>query len=137
MPTPFGTNSPFAEFDRISAEMNRKAAAILQQAATLATQPNGATETAVANWLRQRKLYLDCDDVGRRRVHPQRRDCLDGQWRRAARGVAHLPKSRLAAARFHHVPRDAGAEPGPEMIMTKATGTRPYAGLIREADLTR
>jgi hypothetical protein len=156
MPEFFGTNSPFAEMERISAAMDRQADRMFQEAAALesgAAQPN---LTAIGDMPAGAREYsfvstMSGDNVCSRSM------VITSQGNGAAPHVVTHTSGNCSAigAPGYQVPTQLPAAPqlnnGPRMIMTKAapahsytapravmakaTGAHPYEGLVHEASL--
>lgn len=139
LPAMFGPDSPFAMMQRISAAMDRQAAAMLRQAEALADAPSAAlSEAALRNLPPGTQSYSFFSSVNGNRV--------------CSRSVAITTPAN--GGRPHVVTRSSGScgapETGaaalppapaptkrPDMLWTRYQGTRPYAGMVREANWRR
>ena len=134
MPAWFGPNSPFAQLDRISTEMNREAAAMFRRAELLAAEARsgGLTETAMQAVPPGGQSYSFISTMSGDHV------CSESvEVTRSANGAPHVVR---------HISGNCGAMPGvggaidvpnaapptarPDVVWTRAEGARPYAGLV-------
>jgi hypothetical protein len=144
----FGPGSPFAMFERISAEMDRRAAAMLRYADWVATQARSGQLTEAAwrplpagsqsysfvsttsgvstmsgNGVCTRSLQITATGDGSppRVVSHSAGDC--GPMAGPGGGVVRVPAA----------PAPAPARPRqPDLILTQSEGANPYAGMIRQ-----
>jgi hypothetical protein len=140
MPSFFGAGSPFAEFERISAAMDRQADQMLREAAALqarAAQPN---LTAVSAMPAGSRAYSFVSEMNGNNVC-SRGMVITSQGNGAAPHVVTHTRGNCSAVAAPGVqtPTQLPAAPapasGPRMIMTKATGPHPYADRVEEASL--
>jgi hypothetical protein len=138
MPALFGPGSPFAEMERLSAAMDRQAAALLQETSALAAGPlaTGPVNAAAAltrlppgSHAYTAVSTLTGNGVCTRSVEITRRN---GQ---APKVVTHTSGNCDAAPDAGVSTRQPAAAPSTRvpMIETRNTTHAPYAGLIREA----
>jgi len=156
MPSFFGTNSPFAEMERISAAMDRQADRMFQEAAALqsgAVQPNltaigelpaGAREysfvsTADGGNVCSRSMVITSQGNG---AAPHVVTHTSGDCSAVGAPGFRVPTQLPVAPQLNNGPRmimtkDAPARPytAPRTVMAKASGARPYRGLVHEASL--
>ncbi|MGE5270637.1 MAG: hypothetical protein ACM3JG_13300 [Thiohalocapsa sp.] len=158
----FDSASPFAMMRRISAEMDREAAAMFRQAdALLAASPTGLTEavarnlppgstsytvvsTMSGNGVCTQSVEITATGNGQPRVvRHSSGNCgagaaLPGAGGGTINAPATVPTARSPAmieTRAHPaMPRVAPPAPAahPDVIYTSARGARPYAGLVHE-----
>jgi len=140
MPSIFESGSPFAEFERISAAMDRQADQMLREAAALqagAAQPN---LTAVSAMPAGSRAYSFVSEMNGNNVCSRSMVITSEGNGAAPHVVTHTSGncSAVAAPGFQ-TPAQLPAAPapanGPRMIMTNATGTQPHAARIEEASL--
>jgi hypothetical protein len=156
-PTPslFGSDSPFAAMERISAEMDRQATAMFRQADTLLVQPGSGqlTEAALRSLPPGSQSYSFVSTMSGSGVCSQSVEITspgNGQKPRVVRHSSGDCGPSGGAAGSANLPSAAppGREPGPvwtnapaqrqtpntrpDVIWTSAKGAKPYAGLVRE-----
>jgi hypothetical protein len=145
LPAMFGPASPFATMQRISAEMDREAAAMLRRAAALAAAPwpgpgtlgeaklrpmppgsrsYSFVSTRWGNGVCSRSVEITSPaDGGRPRVVTRSSgDC--GPQTGSAGGTVALPTAPTPAH-------------GPDLLWARGAGAHPSAGILREADWRR
>ena len=129
----FGPASPFAVLDRISAEMDRQAASLFEQAQMLAREPAQVTEAAMRNLPAGSQSYsyvatFNGNGVCAKSV------TMTSQGNGAPPKVVTRTSGNCAAV--------SGSEPGsvglptapanaPRLTEANAQGAQPYAGLVR------
>lgn len=141
-PAMFGVGSPFAELERISAAMDRQADRLFREAAVLsagAAQPNVTAISTLPAGTREYSFVSRATGSGvcSRSVE------ITAQGNGAPPHVVTHTSGNCAAAAApastYQVPTELPTAPAPtnapKMIMTKATGARPYKGLVHEAAL--
>jgi hypothetical protein len=140
MPSPFGSGSPFAEFERISAAMDRRADQLMREAAALSVEPTQINPTAIAALPAGAREYQFVSTMNGNGVCSRSVEITSAGNGAPPHVVTRTSGncSAVAAPGFQ-VPTQAPTGPvpanGPRMIMTKAVGVHPYAGLIHEASL--
>ena len=140
MPSFFGAESPFAEFERISAAMDRQADQMLRAAAALqagAAQPNLA---AVNEMPAGSRAYSFVSEINGSNVCSRSMVITAAGNGAAPHVVTHTSGNcrAVAAPGFQtptQLPAALAPAGGPRMIMTKATGAHPDAGRVEEASL--
>lgn len=153
MPGWFGPASPFAQLDRISAEMNREAAAMLRHAERLAAEARSGrlTETAMHSLPPGSQSYSFISTMAGNHF------CSESvEITRAANGAPHVVTHRsgdcsaMPGAGSIALPNAAPAYPTPgpvwtsapapaarpDVVWTRAEGARPYAGLAEPIPTT-
>jgi hypothetical protein len=143
----FGSNSPFAEFDRISAEMDRRAAALFRETAALAANPNLFTETALGNLPAGAHSYTYVSTASGNGVceqsvqitrtgngPPQVVRHSSGNCGAGAGAMIGLPTAEPAPQAPHAIMTRAHppAWHRPDMVLTKAEGAKPYTRMVKE-----
>jgi hypothetical protein len=148
MPTLFGSNSPFAEMDRISAEMNRQAAALFRETAAIADNPNLFTRTNLANMPAGSESYTFvstaspggvCEEsmqiiaTGNGRPRIVRHTSGDCAPVGGAGTTIGLPTAQPAPHGPHMIMTRAHrpVRARPDVVLTSAKGAKPYAGLVK------
>jgi len=140
MPSFFGTTSPFAEMERISAAMDRQADQLFREAAAMsagATQPN---LTAISAMPAGSQSYSFVAQMNGGNVC-SRSMVITSQGNGAAPHVETRTSGNCSAVTMQGMPTPTqlptapAPANGPKMIMTKATGAQPAAGRIEEASL--
>ena len=133
----FGTGSPFAAAEWISAEMDREAAAIFRRADTLAAQanPGQLTEAALRNLPPGTQSYTSVSTLSGSGVCTQSVE-ITSTGNGPPRVVRHSSGNCVAmpgAAGSVNLPA-APAVPAtrPDVVWTSAHGAKPIAGLVRE-----
>jgi hypothetical protein len=138
LPSMFGTGSPFAELERISAAMDRQADQLFREAAAMsfdAAQPN---LTAIGIMPAGAREYTFVSEMNGGNVCSRSMEITSTGNGSAPHVVTHTSGncSAAAAAPGFSVPAQLPTAPapanGPRMIMTKATGAHPY---VEEASL--
>jgi len=136
----FGRESPFAVFERISAEMDRQAAAILRYAAAAADQTRGGQSyTYVANiptgGCMQGVRITQVGDAGPRVERYSAGDCGMASGPGEAVPVPAGPAVPAGPHELLQTQRPGPAAPAkqPDLILTQGTGAAPYTGMIRQA----
>jgi hypothetical protein len=150
MPAWFGPGSPFAQLDRISAELNREAAAMFQRAERLAAEARSGplTETAMQNLPPGSQSYSFISTMSGNHF------CSESiEMTRSANGAPHVVRhtsgncSAMPGAGSIALPNAAPAIPTPgpvwtgapatsgpvarpDVVWTAAHGAHPYAGLV-------
>jgi hypothetical protein len=138
----FGRESPFAVFERISAEIDRHAAAMFRYAAAVAAQtrdgqsytyaatiPTGGCKQMQAVWITQiggaapRVERYSAGDCGM--------DSGPGETVRVPAGPA--PPARAPELLYTQRPGPAAPVKRPDLILTQGTGAAAYTGMITQA----
>jgi hypothetical protein len=151
MPALFGPNSLFAQMDRISAEMDRQVDALFRQTAALADNPNLFTQTKLANMPPGSESYTFVSTDSPSGVCEQSMqitatgngppqvvrhtygNCAPTGGAGAPIGLPNAqPQSpaqrpQMIMTRAHHAIHQR-----PDVVLTGAKGTKPYAGLVKE-----
>jgi hypothetical protein len=134
----FAPDPAFAELARVSAQMDRMAARLFRQAEALATVPPSAvTEAAIANMPAGSRSYSFVSTMTGNGVCMRSTEIAARGDGRPPQVVTHSSGNCGAAPGGGNSTALPTAQPplrrGPEMLQTRATGARPYAGMIREA----
>jgi hypothetical protein len=126
--------TPFAEFDRISAAMDRQAMLLLRQAALLNSPNANLVDTAALAQLppgsREYTFFSTASGSG---ICTRSME-MTATGNRPPKVVTHS-SGNCAPAGGAGSPVGLPATPAPsrsDLIMTKAQGAKPYAGLVRE-----
>jgi hypothetical protein len=130
----FGPNSPFATLDRISAEMDREAAALFRQAQMLASQPPGQlTEAAARNLPPGTQSWSFVSTMSGNGVCTQSVEITTPANGGPPRVVKHSSGDCGSAAGPVALPPAPGPTRGPHLMQAQAPESQPYAGLVRDA----
>jgi hypothetical protein len=148
LPSLFGPGSPFALMDRISAEMDRQAVTMFQQANALAAQAQSGqlTETAMQNLPAGMQGYTFISTMSGNGVCTQSVEITsqgNGAPPRVVRhnsgncgsstGSVSLPAAAPSLSQPGPVWTSAPAPaPRPDVVWTSAHGAKPYASLVHE-----
>ena len=146
LPTMFGAGSPFAEFDRISAAMDRQADLLLRQAAALASAgPSRLSPTAISALPAGTQEYQFVSTMNGNNFCSRSVEITSQGNGAAPRVVTHTSGNCAAAAApgtpgFQmptptQLPTAPAPSSGPHMIMTKATGAPTPTARVQEASL--
>lgn len=133
----FGPGSPFAQLDRISAEMDRQAAVMFQQARQLAAEARSGqlTETALHNLPPGSQGYTFISTMSGNDVCSQSVEIT----RPASGGPPHVvthssgdctAAPAVGGAGAVSLPNAAPASSRPDLVWTAAHGQQPYRGLV-------
>ncbi|MGH7092050.1 MAG: hypothetical protein ACREFB_00770 [Stellaceae bacterium] len=150
LPSLFGPDSAFAQFERISEQMDRQADALLRETAVLAAQPSLARlqVTDFANLPPDSQGYSFVSTMSGNGVCTQSMQATstgNGPPRVVTHtsgncgptggtsGTIALPPAMAPQHRAHEImTRSHPVQTRrPDVIMTRAEGARPYAGLVR------
>lgn len=128
----FGPDSPFAALQQISAAMDRQAAALLRQTGTLAGGPLISTD--FANLPAGAQGFSFVSTMSGNGVCTQSMEITQ-----TGNGAPHVVRHSSGncgptggAGATISLPPAQAPQPRPDVIMTKATGATPYAGLVHE-----
>ena len=153
LPAMFAAGSSFAEFDRISAALDRQADQMFRDAAALSAEPAQVNPATIAALPSGAQEYSFVSTMSGNGVCSRSVEITSQGNGGTPHVVTHTSGNCAAGAPGFQVPTQLpAAQPpnsGPRMIMTKAThpavaprtvmakatGARPYAGLIHEASL--
>ncbi|HEY1798249.1 MAG TPA: hypothetical protein VGG57_19195 [Stellaceae bacterium] len=147
-PTLFGPDSLFARMDRISAEMDRQATALFRQTAALANNPNLLTQanlasmpagsqsytfvsTASPGGMCEQSVQVTATGNGPPQVvRHTSGNCAPVGGSGATIG---LPTAQPTPQRPHAIMTRAHRpmRARPDVVLTSAKGTKPYAGLVK------
>jgi hypothetical protein len=134
----FGPGSPFAALDRISAEMDREAAALFRQAQMLANQPPGRlTEAAARNLPPGTQSWSFVSTMTGNGVCTQSVEITTPADGGQPHVVRHSSGNCGSVAGPVALPPAGPPAPGPRMMQAQAPGSQPYRGLVREATWQR
>jgi len=136
-PSLFGTASPFAEMARISALMDRQAAALLREAAAISAQP-GVVDTSFGNLPAGAGEYTFVSTMSGNGVCSRSVEFTslgNGAPPKIVRRASG--DCGTATTDGFRLPTQQQVVPAPDnrpnMIMTKAIGAEPYASRVQEA----
>ncbi|HEV8679784.1 MAG TPA: hypothetical protein VGQ90_10445 [Stellaceae bacterium] len=137
LPSLFGTDSPFAALDRISVEMDRRMAAMLRQAGTLAAQAGFGqpSEAALRNLPPGGRSYSFVSTMSGNGVCTQSVEITAQGNGRPPRIVRHSSGNcgpQEGAGGSVNLPAAPAPVARPDVVWTSADGAKPYAGLVRE-----
>jgi len=140
MPSVFGAGSAFAEMERISAAMDRQADQMLRQASAMQAGTAQPNLTTISDMPAGSRSYSFVSEMNGGNVCSRSMVITSEGNGAAPHVVTHTSGNcSAAAAPGFQTPTQLPVAPapssGPRMIMTKATGARPYAGRIEEAAL--
>ena len=146
LPTMFGTGSPFAELDRISAAMDRQAEQLLRQAAALAASgPGQLNPTAIGALPAGTQEYQFVSTMNGGNFCSRSVEITSQGNGAAPRVVTHTSGNCAAGAAPGmpelqmptptQLPTAPAPSNGPRMIMTKATGTPSSVARVQAASL--
>jgi hypothetical protein len=141
----FGRESPFAAFERISAEMDRQAAAMFRYAAALADQAQAGQGYAYASAMPADGGCLQGVRITQVFGAPPRVETYSaGNCTRSSApgGTVRLPVGPAAPPRQPELldtyrPGPVAPSKQPDLILTQGTGTAPYAGMVRHVAAAR
>ena len=135
MPSLFGPQSPFAALDRISAEMDRQAASLFEEAQMLAREPSPLSEAAVQSLPPGSRSFSYVASFNGNNVCTQSMTVISQGGGRPPKVVTHSSGdcSTAGGAQPGSVGLPAAPAPayGPRMMQASASGAQPYAGLVR------
>jgi hypothetical protein len=140
----YGPDSPFALLDRIAAAMDQGAASLMRRAEILANAPafggNQPIEAALRNLPAGSQSYTMVSTWSGNGVCTQSVEISSpangGQPRVVSRSSGNCG-SQPSSAPVIGAPRTPAPTHRPDIIETRAYGTQPYAGLVREATWQR
>jgi len=137
MPSLFGPGSPFAMLDRISAEMDRRAAAMFREADAVAAQARSGqlTEAALRNLPPGSQSYSLVSTMSGSGVCPRSVEITSMGNGAAPQVVSHNSGNcGPAAGNPGSVDLPAAPVPAkqPDLVLTKAGGAAPYTGMVRQ-----
>jgi hypothetical protein len=140
MPSFFGAGSPFAEFERISAAMDRQVGQMLREAAALQAGTAQPNLTAISEMPAGSRSYSFVSEMNGNDVCSRSMVITSEGTGATPHVVTHSSGncSAVAGPGFQtptQLPAAQAPTSGPRMIMTKATGAHPYAGRVEEASL--
>ncbi len=132
LPSLFGPDSPFAELQRISAAMDRQAATLMQQTAAFANAP--LMQTDFANLPPGTQGFSFVSTMSGNGVCTQSVEITQN-----GNGAPHVVRHSSGncgptggAGATIDLPPAMAPQQRPGVIMTKANGAKPYAGLVHE-----
>jgi hypothetical protein len=136
----FGPGSPFAMLERISAAMDREAASLMRQAEMLADVPafgaHQPIEAALPNLPPGTQSYSMVSTWSGNGVCTRSVEITSPANGGQPRVVSHNSGncgSVTGSTGVIGIPRTPAPTHGPDIIETRAHGTQPHAGLVREA----
>lgn len=151
LPSVFGAGSPFAMLDRISAEMDREAAAMFRETEALAQHARSGQPIAVAlpgggqaysfvstmsgNGVCTQSVEITSTGNGPPKVVSHSAGNCGPAG--GTSGAVNLPAAPAPAGERNPVWTSTPAQrpapvPGQDLILTGAQGKKPYSGLVRE-----
>ena len=137
MPSLFGPQSPFAMLDRISAEMDRRAAAMFREADALATQARSGqlTEASLRNLPPGSQSYSFVSTMSGSGVCTRSVEITSMGNGAPPRVVSHSTGNcgpSASAPGSVNLPAAPPLAKRPDLVLTKAGGAKPYAGMVRQ-----
>jgi hypothetical protein len=137
MPSLFGPTSPFAMLDRISAEMDRRAAAMIREADAVAAQTRSGQPTlaALGNLPPGSQSYSFVSTMSASGVCTRSVEITSLGNGAQPRVVSHSSGTcGPATGNPGSVNLPAAPVPTkqPDIVLTKAGGPKPYAGMVRQ-----
>jgi hypothetical protein len=137
MPTLFGANSPFAMLERVSAEMDRRAAAMFREADAMAAQARSGqlTEATLRNLPPGSQSYSFVSTMSGSGVCTRSVEITSMGNGAAPRVVSHSSGNcGPAAGNPGSVNLPAAPAPAkqPDLVLTRAGGAKPYTGMVRQ-----
>jgi hypothetical protein len=138
-PSVFGRGSPFAAFERISAEMDRQAAAMLRYAAALADQMRDGQSYTYAGTMPGACMQgVRITEVGGAAPRVERYSVGNCGAASGPGEAVRVPAGPATPARqpellYTQRPNPVAPARQPEVILTQGTGAAPYTGMIKQA----
>jgi hypothetical protein len=139
LPAFFGAGSPFAEFDRVAAAMDREADRMFREAAALAANPAALTPAALGSLPPGSREYTAVSTMAGDRVCSRSVEIISQGNGAPPRVVTHTSGDCGPAGPGVQVPTQVTPAPAPshrpQMIMTRSTAPRLGGARIEEASL--